>query len=369
MICDGISAGRVVRPETIDELAAIVRHGSESLVPVGSGMDLGFGNPLQSADCALDLRGLDRITAYNPADLTVHVEAGVTLGRLQQELEKHNQTLPLDPWTGPEATIGGIAATNAQGPFRAMGTIRDWIIGMRVVHADGRTSKTGGRVVKNVTGYDLAKLYTGSLGTLAVIAEVSLKLRARFAKTATAIARFERLSEALNVLEAIRQSVMQPVACELVGPEPAVWLRFGDDAPAVDWQIANLPAASWKVAEGATEHGHWESLRSGYRKMGPIVARVVAMPSAIGPILEKFHPSAWIAHATNGIVLMSVTEPEEIRRIRAHFPVIVERASREMRSELGVFGVGAAELRVMKELKRALDPEGRLNQGKHVDGE
>ena len=112
----------------------------------------------------------------------------MTLGQLEHALLENNQFLPIDPWNGPGATIGGIVAADAQGPFRATGTIRDWIIGMKVVHADGQVSKTGGRVVKNVTGYDLARLYVGSLGTLAIIVEISLKLRAKFPKTATAIA-------------------------------------------------------------------------------------------------------------------------------------------------------------------------------------
>jgi glycolate oxidase FAD binding subunit len=369
VIIDGIEVGRVVRPQSIDELAELARAERGSLAPVGSGTELEFGNALKGADCALDLRSLDRITEYNSADLTVHVEAGVTLGRLQQELAAKNQMLPLDPWNGPEATIGGIAATNAQGPFRAVGTIRDWIIGMRVVHADGRQSKTGGRVVKNVTGYDLAKLYTGSLGTLAVIAEVSLKLRARYAKTATAVAQFARPAEAVAVLNAIRQSQLLPVACVFAGPPATLMLRFGDDAAAVDWQIANLPPAAWRVSTNDAEHIEWESLGDKYRRMGPIVARVVGVPSAIGEMVELYSPSAWIAHAANGIALMAVSKPEHVQRIRARFPTIVERAPREIRSKLPSFGVGGGQLRIMKELKRAFDPEGRLNQGKHVDGE
>src|SRR4029078_9117362 len=116
------------------------------------------------------------------------------------------QFLRVDTWNGPSATIGAIAAANAQGPYRAIGTIRDWIIGMKVVHADGRVSKTGGRVVKNVTGYDLARLYVGSLGTLAIIVEISLKLRAKFPKTATATTTCEGETQANALLTAIRRS-------------------------------------------------------------------------------------------------------------------------------------------------------------------
>src|SRR5207249_2217514 len=136
---------------------------------------------------------------YNPADLTVHVQAGVTLGQLQQALIENNQFLPLDPWNGPNATMGAIAAANAQGPFRAVGTLRDWIIGMKVAEVTGRISKAGGRVVKNVTGYDLHKLYTGSIGTLVIIADVSCKLRAKSGRTATSIAKVAAVSGAARL--------------------------------------------------------------------------------------------------------------------------------------------------------------------------
>src|SRR5215470_17624736 len=176
-----------------------------SVVPIGARTHTHYGNPLRRADCAVDLTRLARITEYVPADLTVHVEPGVTLEQLQHALLENSQFLPLDPWNGPSATIGGIAATNAQGPFRAVGTIRDWIIGMKVVEVNGRISKAGGRVVKNVTGYDLHKLYTGSLGTLAIIAEISLKLRAKYARTATVIARFPDLHAAANAVAVVRR--------------------------------------------------------------------------------------------------------------------------------------------------------------------
>src|SRR5207237_1825775 len=147
------------------------------------------------------------------------VEAEDRVRQIHRALMDNNQSQPLYPWNGPEATIGGIAAANPQGPFRATGTIRDWIIGMKVVEVDGRISKAGGRVVKNVTGYDLQKLYTGSLGTLAIIAEISLKLRAKFGRTATAIVRTGDTEAAARLVAVIRKSALQPIACEWVGPE------------------------------------------------------------------------------------------------------------------------------------------------------
>ncbi len=316
MTIDGIAPARVVRPESVEHLAQIVSAETGGVVPAGACTQSSFGNPLRGADCAVDLTGLSRITEYVPADLTIHVEPGVTLEQLQAALVENKQFLPLDPWNGPKATIGGIAAANAQGPFRAAGTIRDWIIGMKVVEISGRVSKSGGRVVKNVTGYDLHKLYTGSLGTLAIIAEVSLKLRASFERTATAVTRFANRTSAAECIAALRKSTLQPVSCEWVGPENEVWLRFGEHSKAVDWQLKNLPrGADWVISEGPEESAAWERLRKRFNTFEPIVVRAVGLPTQVHEIIEAYKPAEWIAHALNGIVLMRLTF---CRRYTAH---------------------------------------------------
>lgn len=362
MTIDGVSPSKIIRPTSIEELSGAISEENGAIVPVGAQTQTYFGNPLRRADCAIDLTGLSRVTEYNPADLTIHVETGVTLAAVQRALLENNQFLPLDPWNGPSATIGGIASTNAQGPLRATGTIRDWIIGMKVVEIDGRVSKAGGRVVKNVTGYDLAKLYTGSLGTLAIIAEISLKLRANFGRTATAIGRADDLG-------AIRKSALQPIACEWIGPENEVWLRFGEHPRAVDWQLKDLPPGDWKILEGEEESAAWEQLRKRYHELGPIVIRVVGLPSAVHEIIQEYRPASWIAHALNGIVIMSVTGAEEIRRIRMKYRTVIERAPIEARRQIATFGLTDTEYELMKKMKDAFDPDGRLNPGRHIDGE
>jgi glycolate oxidase FAD binding subunit len=366
---DGVTPGRISFPESIEDLSQVIAAEKGTVVPMGAGTQLEFGNPLQGADCVVSLSKLNRITTYNPAELTIHVEAGVTLAAIQAALAENKQALPLDPWNGPTATIGGITATNAQGPLRGTGSIRDWIIGMTVIHADGKSSKTGGRVVKNVTGYDLAKLYTGSLGSLVVVAEISFKLRPRFERTATAIAEFSSLAEAAAVLTAIRKSPSQPIACELVGPQHALWVRFGEHPRAVDAQIAQLPPASWKVVEGAEEDAAWEKLRGVYTAMGPIVLRVVGRPTDISGILDSYKPASWIAHALNGIVLMAVNDGATVEIVRKSYPSVVERAPLEVRRCVPTFGVKGTAKRLMLDMKRTFDPERRLNPGRHIDGE
>ena len=177
---DGSKPGPVVTPTDIEQLRAGLSEAANheiSIIPVGGGKHLGIGNVPQSYDVAMSLAQMNHIIAHEPADLTVTVEAGLRLDDLQRALAVHGQFLPLDPPCAAGATIGGVLAVNAHGPLRhAFGTARDWLIGTRVVHADGSLSKSGGRVVKNVTGYDMHKLYVGSLGTLGVLVEATLKV-------------------------------------------------------------------------------------------------------------------------------------------------------------------------------------------------
>jgi glycolate oxidase FAD binding subunit len=358
-----------MRPQSIDELAEILAHEKGSAVPVGSSTQQNFGNPLRPFDFAVDLTKLDRITEYVPGDLTIHVEAGARLEDLARALSENNQFLPLDPFEGPDATIGGIAATNAQGPYRATGSIRDWIIGMKVVEANGTISKTGGRVVKNVTGYDLAKLYTGSIGTLAIIAEISLKVRAQYGRSATAITRLSTLEEANRLLNHIRTSSLQPVSWEWIGPENEIWLRFGEHPKAVDWQLKNLPPGDWRILEGLEESDHWSRLRRKYAELGPIVLKVIGLATASCSIVEEFQPKSWISHAANGILLMGFSFPERIAQIRKKYRAVIERAPLEVRHAVPTFGLPDAEFQLMRKMKHAFDPDNRLNPGRHVDGE
>ena len=173
----------VVRPKTQEEVAAAVADAAtteKTVIPWGGGTGQTYGYAPTRADVLMDLSGLDRVIAHEPGDLTVTVEAGVTLDTLQEALSQHNQFLPLDPPHSAAATVGGILATNAFGAGSAgYGTPRDWLIGITVVDAQGRLVRGGGKVVKNVTGYDLPKLHIGALGTLGVIVEATFKVAPR----------------------------------------------------------------------------------------------------------------------------------------------------------------------------------------------
>src|SRR5579884_2563423 len=184
--------GSPVRPKTLQEardaLAAAAAAGRAVRI-VGAGTKLNWGAPVRDPELELQTTGLDAVVEHNAGDLTAVLQAGVPLGRAQAAFAQSDQILALDPWLGPqeEATIGGILATGDSGPLRhRYGAPRDLVLGMTVVLSDGTVASSGGQVIKNVAGYDLAKLFCGSFGTLGLIASVNIRLHPRPPVTATA---------------------------------------------------------------------------------------------------------------------------------------------------------------------------------------
>src|SRR5437763_1191827 len=173
----------VVEPGSVDEVATLLRDASRdglAVIPRGGGTKLDWGRPPRRADLVLSTVRLDRVLEHAWGDMTATVEAGCTVARLQHALAEHGQRLACDPLWPERATIGGILAASDNGPLRArFGALRDLIIGVTLVLADGTVAKSGGKVVKNVAGYDLPKLATGSFGTLAVITQAVFRLHPR----------------------------------------------------------------------------------------------------------------------------------------------------------------------------------------------
>src|SRR5919202_4082875 len=177
---DGLEPAARERPASAEELARLLAEAARawrSGVPVGGGRALGMGGALERFDLALETSALDRVVEHSQADLTVVAEAGITLEALNDQLKKAGQYVPVDPFASPGHTVGGLLATGWSGPLRLRyGTARDFLIGLRVALPDGRLASSGGRVVKNVSGYDLNKLHQGALGTLGVIVAASFKV-------------------------------------------------------------------------------------------------------------------------------------------------------------------------------------------------
>ncbi len=210
------SPAEPLAPTTTEEVQEIVARAAtdgSALLPFGGGTGQDYGGLPGRPAQTLDLSGLNRIVAHEHADLTVTVEAGVRLADLQRTLAQHGQFLPLDPPQPERATIGGVLATDASGGLRlGYGTARDWLIGIAVVDASGNVVRGGGKVVKNVTGYDLPKLHLGALGTLGVIVEATFKVAPRPEAARTVVVRLpEEPGPAARFFESLR-AVAEPVS-------------------------------------------------------------------------------------------------------------------------------------------------------------
>lgn len=217
---DGVIPQAAVEAPDRQSIAELLSWASDRRFPVfprGGGAQMNLGNVPEEVGLALATSCQSRILDYEPADLTATVEAGITLDRLQQQLSVGGQFLPLESPLAERSTIGGLLAANATGALRhSYGQPRDWLIGIAVVGAGGQETKAGGRVVKNVTGYDLNKLYTGSLGTLGIIVEATFKLAPAPPERGTLVAAFPTIDGALSAGTALLQQICTPQGVQVL---------------------------------------------------------------------------------------------------------------------------------------------------------
>ncbi|MDH7499661.1 MAG: FAD-binding oxidoreductase, partial [candidate division NC10 bacterium] len=240
---DGRRPEGIVSVRSLEEAAKFLKAAGKSkisVIPRGSGTKMGWGNPPRSADLVLDLSGLRGILEYNPENLTVTAECGLPLSGLQEALATKGQFLPLDPPHFLSASLGGIVACNAYGPRRLIyGTARDMVLGMRVALADGSLVNLGGRCVKNVSGYDLCKLFIGSLGTLGIIGEMTFKVYPLPEQEVIQVGAFGEAAQALGLAESLLHSALFPSALEVLDPPLAsVWAeQMGISHRQQDWLL------------------------------------------------------------------------------------------------------------------------------------
>jgi len=354
------------KPSTAEELAKRLHEAAESrsaVVPVGGGRASGMGGSPTRCDVELHTTGLDGILEHSQADMVVSVEAGITLEAVQAELGKAGQFLPLDPFNAPGHTIGGLLATGWSGPLRQrFGSARDFLIGIRVALPDGRLVSAGGRVVKNVSGYDMMKLHYGAMGSLGVIVAASFKVFPRPLHDVTVSAEHESVEDAWDAAERALDMPLAPAALELF-PDGRVMARFFGSTDAVNRMVAEL---GWKQADASVWIEH--------SRRGPESWARIAVPRhALRAIIAKLPPStSWWASPGTGTAHWSFAgELDGVREIRsaaeqAQGSLVVMAAPADIAEQLGAWGTMPATIEVMRTLKRAFDPDGVLNPGRFV---
>lgn len=407
---DSLPLDATVEPTTQEEVVAEVRRAHASATPIytiGGGTALDFGLTARERGVGLVLTGLNKVVDYPAGDMTITVESGVTLAALAAELAREGQRLPVDAARAEQATLGGLIATNFSGPRRyGYGTIRDYVIGISAVDGRGTPFKGGGRVVKNVAGYDFCKLLTGSLGTLAVITQVTLKVRPLADASAFLSCPAASWAQAETLLAALVTSRTTPAAIELLSGPP--WQRepmtaandgaaarllvgFEGSESEVRWQCEQL-GREWRAlgVTSISEQDHsdarrlWGVLTEFPSEPAALVLKANLPPSAVTGFMElllQIDPNVALqAHAGSGIVIARFAESSTadagrvlVQRlqpaaVRTGGNVVVWSCSAGELTRQAVWGAPSTDAAIMREVKRQFDPKGLLNPGRFLYG-
>lgn len=275
---DGQRPGAVARPASSEEVAEVVKFAASeklAIVPMGARTKLRIGMPPRQYDIALEVRRLDRVAAYDPGDLTLGVEPGIPLQRLEGVLAGHRQFLPLVVPFMNQGTVGGTIASGADSSLRQLyGTARDFVLGMEFVTGDGELVKSGGHVVKNVSGYDIHKLMIGALGTLGVITRINFRTFPLPSETRTYVTAFRGVDGACEFRDAIANSHLRPQSVEILGA------RQGNPLPGGEGLRDLLGDGEWSVVVSVA--GNHPVLERYRRDMEALARR------ADGNLIESF---------------------------------------------------------------------------------
>jgi glycolate oxidase FAD binding subunit len=396
---DGLGPLPIRRPGSVAELGDLVREAAatgSALYPVAGRTHLGLGNSPTKPGIAVDLRGLCDVVDFPARDMTITVRPGITITELRTLLAKENLRLPIDIPRPDEATLGGAIAVDVSGPRRfGFGTLRDYVIGISAVSDEGLEFKAGGRVVKNVAGYDLCKLLVGSLGTLGIVTQVTLKLRP-LAEECALIAMPTGADGLDKLVDKAMATRTRPVLLDVVNRAAG---REIPDAYLTDeaWTVlvgyeGNTDLVRWQMQQLVTELGCSHPVEARIGCTGATVDRALvedlAWPGATLTLRASTLPSRAVAllqamdadgcrlhaHAGNGIVVghygaMSLEQATTlVRRWRelARGAVVVVRCPTEWKRTLDVWGPPRGDAPLMREVRRRFDPRGMFNPGRFV---
>jgi glycolate oxidase FAD binding subunit len=354
------------KPATAEALARRLYEAADAglaVFPVGGGRANEMGDPAARDGIELHTNALDRVLEHSQADMVVSVEAGITLEALKARLGKSGQFLPLDPFNSPGHTIGGLLATGWTGPLRQRyGSPRDFLIGIRVALPDGRLATAGGRVVKNVSGYDLMKLHFGALGTLGVIVAASFKVFPKPLHDVTVESKHDSMDEAWSAADQALGMPMGPAAVELFSTGRVVARVFGSP-DATRRMVAEL---GWPEADGSMwkQHSNAAAVRW---------ARIAMPRHQLRSILDRLGAEQhWWASPGIGIANWAVAGgADEVRAVRAAAvaaggSLVLLAGPSDLRRDAGAWGTPPATLHLMRRLRSAFDPNAVINPGRFV---
>jgi len=400
---DGQPPIPVHRPDTPAEVGEQVRTAisqGHALFPLGGRTQLALGLPPDRPGVGLDLTALAQVIDYPARDMTITVGAGITIAELQRLLASEGQRLPVDVPLPDRATLGGSIAANVSGSRRlGAGTLRDYVIGITTINDEGQQTKAGGRVVKNVAGYDLCKLHTGALGTLGIISQVTLKVRPRPETQAVLI--FGCTSEALGSLaESLHASRTRPICLDILNATATNTLRRGglslpespwvvlvgyeDSELAVNWQIQQLireltptvPAV--EALAGAVVDPLWQTLTDfALWPDARLTLKANMLPSQVPAfsLAADARRFAVHSHLDSGIVRVHVPDDltleqsgEMLKELTAlvgdEGNIVLTRCPPEWKARLPVWGKPRNDVWLMRQVKEKLDPRRVFNPGR-----
>jgi glycolate oxidase FAD binding subunit len=413
---DGLIPKAVVSPGSAEEISKVVVYANTeklAVVPRGNGTKMAAGGVPKKVDIVLSLLRLNRVLEYDVANMSLSIEAGITLAEVQKKLGNGGKGnfLALDPPQSEKATVGGIIATNASGPRRYLyGTSRDMLLGVKVVSPEGAITAFGGKVLKNVSGYDMTKLMIGTWGSLGIITQITAKLLPLPEVSSTLLVSLEDLAAANAIIRKVMHSVLLPSAIELIsgkaaerlGEKSKYLLAFSLEgvAEAVERQsteIADLSnregAISTKILKGADDQKFWIRLRNFSEDMAkefstPIVLKsnfLISKHTELLGTYEKLAQAAginasFVLHAGNGILYTYIFEKADrsgiveligkltAEAVKCEGNLMVDSGPREIKEKISAWGQLRDDQVVMRRLKEKLDPKGVLNPGRFVGG-
>jgi glycolate oxidase FAD binding subunit len=377
----------VLTPQTPSELAQALGDAaahSRTIALAGNASKRLMAGPNEPADVAISTAALKRVLEYEPHDLTISVEAGLAWSEFTRVLAANRQMVPLDPPFAGSATVGGVVAANCSGPRRRFyGTARDFIIGMRFATLEGKLVQSGGMVVKNVAGLDMAKLMIGSFGTLAAIAVINFKVVPAPEAEQSFLLPFGSAEEAIAARNQVLANPLQPVAIDLLNPAAA--RPFGDQRWLLAVREAGNPALVQRyqrelahiTSRLAVESGCPETLWSDLESFTPrflaehadgAVVRVSCTLKDLIGVMTAFEVPA-VARAGTGVCYGYFDSPETAATWTAGaaargVKAVIEFSPERSKHTFELWPAPSADFEIMQRVKNLFDPSNLLNRGR-----